>query len=78
MDCTSSDEVANLYAGWLERGIHVVTPNKKAFSGNIAYYDKIQSAARAGGSHVFYETTVGAALPVIKALRTGEQTGAVA
>ncbi|MDZ7643506.1 MAG: aspartate kinase [Woeseiaceae bacterium] len=32
IDCTSSDDVAGRYADWLRRGIHVITPNKKAFS----------------------------------------------
>ena len=33
IDCTADQAVADRYAGWLERGIHIVTPNKKAFSG---------------------------------------------
>ena len=32
IDCTASDSVARRYAGWLEKGIHIVTPNKKALS----------------------------------------------
>ena len=75
VDCTSSDAVADRYAGWLERGIHVVTPNKKAFSGDLQRYDSIRNACRAGGSHIFYETTVGAALPVIRSLRDLVDTG---
>ncbi|KAM6503532.1 hypothetical protein JOM56_000475, partial [Amanita muscaria] len=31
VDNTSSEDVAGLYPSWLEKGIHVVTPNKKAF-----------------------------------------------
>ena len=75
IDCTASDRVASRYAEWLRRGIHVVTPNKKAFSAGYDYYRELQEAAREGSSHYFYETTVGAALPVIQALRDLRETG---
>ena len=75
IDCTASDRVAERYAEWLRRGIHVVTPNKKAFSVGYEYYRELQEAAREGSSHYFYETTVGAALPVIQALRDLRETG---
>jgi aspartokinase/homoserine dehydrogenase 1 len=52
----------------LSRGIHIITPNKKAFSGDYDYYRGLQAAADEGSSHYFYETTVGAALPVISTL----------
>lgn len=35
IDCTSSTEVADQYHNWLHRGIHVITPNKKANSGPL-------------------------------------------
>lgn len=75
IDCTASEKVAARYAEWLRRGIHVVTPNKKAFSAGYDYYRELQEAAREGSSHYFYETTVGAALPVIQALRDLRETG---
>jgi aspartokinase/homoserine dehydrogenase 1 len=68
IDCTASEAVAARYAEWLARGIHVITPNKKAFSGDYEYYKGLQAAADRGSSHFFYETTVGAALPVISTL----------
>ena len=68
IDCTASQLIASKYAGWLSRGIHVITPNKKAFSGDYEYYKSLQAAADEGSSHYFYETTVGAALPVISTL----------
>ena len=75
IDCTSSDEVASRYAGWLTRGIHVITPNKKAFSGPMSDYEALQASAASGGSHYYYETTVGAALPIISTLRNLLDTG---
>ena len=68
IDCTASNHIAGRYADWLSRGIHVITPNKKAFSGAYSDYKALQLAADEGSSHYFYETTVGAALPVISAL----------
>jgi bifunctional aspartokinase / homoserine dehydrogenase 1 len=68
IDCTASDQISSKYADWLAHGIHVITPNKKAFSGPIGEYKALQDAATVGSSHYFYETTVGAALPVITTL----------
>jgi len=68
IDCTASEHIAARYADWLARGIHVITPNKKAFSSDFTYYSELQAAADKGSSHYFYETTVGAALPVISTL----------
>ncbi len=75
IDCTASDLIASRYARWLAQGIHVITPNKRAFSGALGEYHALQAAARAGSSHYFYETTVGAALPVISTLRELIDTG---
>jgi bifunctional aspartokinase / homoserine dehydrogenase 1 len=75
VDCTASDEVAAHYAEWLGAGIHVVTPNKKANSGSLAYYHRVQEARRAGAAHYLYEATVGAGLPIVQTLRELLQTG---
>ncbi|GLB42242.1 putative homoserine dehydrogenase [Lyophyllum shimeji] len=75
VDNTSSDAVAALYPTWLEKGIHVVTPNKKAFSGDIALYERILDASRASGARFLNESTVGAGLPVISTLKDLVITG---
>jgi bifunctional aspartokinase / homoserine dehydrogenase 1 len=75
VDCTASVDVGNHYAAWLRRGIHVVTPNKKANSGSMPYYRELREAGRAAGTHYLYEATVGAGLPVIQTLRDLRQTG---
>ncbi|HUF14893.1 MAG TPA: bifunctional aspartate kinase/homoserine dehydrogenase I [Acidimicrobiia bacterium] len=75
IDCTASSDVATRYGEWLSRGIHVITPNKKANSGPIEYYRELRRAGRRADAHYFYETTVGAALPVIQTLRDLVQTG---
>ncbi len=75
IDCTASDSVAGRYAGWLKSGIHVLTPNKKAFSSDYAYYECMKSCAKEGSAHYLYEATVGAALPIISTLRDLVSTG---
>ncbi len=75
IDCSASQAVADAYVGWLERGIHVVTPNKRAGSGPIDYYKAIRRACRAGNTHFLYEATVGAGLPVIQTLKDLVETG---
>jgi aspartokinase/homoserine dehydrogenase 1 len=75
VDCTADATVAGMYAEWLGRGIHVVTPNKKANSADLEYYQRLREAGRRADAHYFYETTVGAALPVIQTLRDLVQTG---
>ncbi|MEM9172512.1 MAG: bifunctional aspartate kinase/homoserine dehydrogenase I [Pseudomonadota bacterium] len=75
VDCTADDAIAARYPEWLARGIHVVAPNKKAFSGELSLYQDIMSTASRHGSHCFYETTVGAALPIIQTLQGLRETG---
>jgi aspartokinase/homoserine dehydrogenase 1 len=75
IDCTAEQSIADRYAGWLERGVHVITPNKKAGSGDIAYYETIKELATHADSHFFYETTIGAALPIISTTQDLIDTG---
>ena len=75
VDCTASAAIAAHYAEWLAAGIHIVTPNKKANSADLAYYHRLQAARRAGGSHYLYEATVGAGLPIVHTLRDLRETG---
>lgn len=74
VDCSGSDAVATHYARWLAAGIHIVTPNKHAGSGDWARYQAI-AAARRSGAQFRYEATVGAGLPVIQTLRCLLDTG---
>jgi aspartokinase/homoserine dehydrogenase 1 len=75
IDCTASADIGLNYAAWMKRGIHIVTPNKKANSGTLPYYRELQEAGRAAGTHYLYEATVGAGLPIIQTLRDLRQTG---
>lgn len=75
VDCTASEVPAARYAEWLARGVHVVTPNKKAHSGDGGYYSQLKAVQRRCGTHFLYETTVGAGLPIIQTLRDLVDTG---
>lgn len=69
VDCTSADSVASLYARALKEGFHVVTPNKKANTRELAYYQLLRDNARRNQRKFLYDTNVGAGLPVIENLQ---------
>lgn len=75
VDCSASEDVAGRYVEWLGGGVHVVTPNKKAPSGPLAVYDQLHEVRRRHNTRFLYETTVGAALPIIGTLRDLRETG---
>jgi aspartokinase/homoserine dehydrogenase 1 len=75
IDCTANEVVARHYSEWLKRGIHVITPNKKANSAEFDYYQTLRDICRTKGVHYLYETTVGAGLPIIQTLHDLIQTG---
>ncbi|MDT8410584.1 MAG: bifunctional aspartate kinase/homoserine dehydrogenase I, partial [Wenzhouxiangellaceae bacterium] len=75
IDCSASDAIAGRYAGWLERGIHVITPNKHAGSGDLARYRRLRELSGQGRAHWRFEATVGAGLPVIQTLRDQLDSG---
>jgi aspartokinase/homoserine dehydrogenase 1 len=68
VDCTSSELVANLYHEILDANISIVTPNKKANSGDCARYKLLKETASKKSVRFLYETNVGAGLPVINTL----------
>lgn len=68
VDCTANDDVANSYGDVLKASISVVTPNKRANSGSYNQYLELKNAAKNANVKYFYETNVGAGLPVIGTL----------
>lgn len=72
---TSSEHVAALYPSFLSAGIDVITPNKKAYSGDLALYKKIVESSAATGARFLNEATVGAGLPIISTLKDLVATG---
>lgn len=69
VDCTASQEVADVYQRVLDAKIGIVTPNKKANSGPLEKYKELKKLAGKRGVRFFYETNVAAGLPVINTLQ---------
>jgi len=74
VDCTASPEVAARYLDCFGAGLGVVTANKIANSGGGEHYRALQALAATQRVPYRYETTAGAALPLLAAfadLRAG-------
>ena len=81
IDCTASEAVADGYSQLLAGGVGVVGANKHANSRSLASYRELQRAARENQAPYRYETTVGAAIPLLGPLRDlrlrGEQVQSI-
>ncbi len=69
VDCSASDEIADLYEAWLSQGFGIVTANKRANARDLVYYQRLQALAESNKVPYRYETTVGAAIPLLGPLR---------
>jgi aspartokinase/homoserine dehydrogenase 1 len=69
VDNTASAEPVEHYEQILKSSISVVTCNKIGNSGEFSQYTDFKQAARQAGVDFFYETNVGAGLPIIKTLK---------
>ena len=65
VDCTASPEVAGTYLECFAQGVGVITANKIANSGDGGHYRALQAAATLAQLPYRYETTAGAALPLL-------------
>lgn len=74
VDATASEQFLDHYERLLKAGVHVVTPNKRAASGPMDRYQRLRKAPR-GDTRFFYETNVGAGLPVISVIRSLRASG---
>ena len=75
IDCTASPFIARQYVTLLEADIAVVTPNKIANTLEYSYYQTLHRLGRQKGHRYLYETTVGAATPMLQALEDLRATG---
>jgi len=75
VDCTASDSIAENYASILNANISVVTPNKRANSASYASYVRLKNIADLKGVKYFYETNVGAGLPILSTLMDLQLSG---
>ncbi|OGT58162.1 MAG: hypothetical protein A3E01_01280 [Gammaproteobacteria bacterium RIFCSPHIGHO2_12_FULL_63_22] len=69
IDCTASDEVADWYPRLLSGGVGVVGANKRANARSLSHFHELQRLSRRHGAPYRYETTVGAAIPVLGPIR---------
>ncbi len=69
VDNTASYDVAAKYKELLEKSVSVVTPNKVANASDYQHYENIHNIASETGARFYYETNVGAGLPVISTLK---------
>lgn len=65
VDCSASGAVASIYQSLLDANVSVVTANKIASSSSFSTYKKLKDTAREKGVRFFFETNVGAGLPII-------------
>lgn len=69
IDNTASKLPATYYENIFKSNISVVTCNKIANSGDYAQYKLLHETARKHGVDFFYETNVGAGLPIVRVLK---------
>jgi len=69
IDNTASPKPIEYYEGIFKSNISVVTCNKIGNSGPYSQYKAFRDAARSHGVDFFYETNVGAGLPIIRTLK---------
>lgn len=67
VDNTSNSQIANFYPEFLQAGISIATPNKIAFSSELDLWNSLFSSEVKG--LIYYESTVGAGLPIISTLK---------
>ncbi|WP_103326799.1 bifunctional aspartate kinase/homoserine dehydrogenase I [Bacteroidetes bacterium endosymbiont of Geopemphigus sp.] len=68
VDNTASEELAGTYAQFLAKGIGVITCNKIACASSYESYKNLKNLARYFNAPFFFETNVGAGLPIISTL----------
>lgn len=68
VDCTGGNTFVQHYPELLKHGIAIVTPNKLANCGSLKDYRTLHHLSRRHCAPYHYETTVGAALPVLSTL----------
>ncbi|HMT06438.1 MAG TPA: bifunctional aspartate kinase/homoserine dehydrogenase I [Pyrinomonadaceae bacterium] len=68
VDVTASDAVVEQYSKLLAKSVSVIACNKIAASSEFSNYEQLKSTAREYAANFFFETNVGAGLPVINTL----------
>ena len=69
VDNTASEIIPLIYKDYLRNGVGIITCNKISNSGTLSLYKELRELSRGHNTPFYYETNVGAALPVISTLK---------
>ncbi|MEM7583727.1 MAG: bifunctional aspartate kinase/homoserine dehydrogenase I [Acidobacteriota bacterium] len=75
IDCTASEALGDSFEALLASGVSVIAANKLPFVGKAEGFERLRAAARASGSALLHEATVGAGLPVLSTLEDMVRSG---
>lgn len=75
IDATASKEFVELYIRLVRKGFHLVAANKIANTLSESFYRSLRRELKSNGRHFYYETNVGAGLPVVETLRNLHKSG---
>ncbi len=71
VDCTDSETLYTRYTDILRAGIGIVSSNRRSFAVPFPEFAAMHAAALENGVPLRYETTVGAALPMLESISRG-------
>ena len=75
VDCTGSSDISYKYVNLFRKGYSVIACNKISFSSPFSQYSLLKEAALECGVSLKYETTVGAALPILESISRSVNSG---
>lgn len=75
LDLTDAESVAQLYPSMFANGLHIISANKRGVSANERMYNEIRTIQHEYERHWYYNTTVGAGLPLNYALNDLRNSG---
>ncbi len=68
VDVTDSEDIYRWYRPLLAAGVNIVSSNRRSLSVPYDEYAEMKKASLLGGAFLRYETTVGAALPILESI----------
>ena len=75
VDCTASEDIAELYKELMSNNVSIVAANKVAASSSYKNYSDLKETARINGVKFLFETNVGAGLPIINTMNSLTNSG---
>ncbi|MFC0445571.1 hypothetical protein ACFOD1_05845 [Pseudidiomarina halophila] len=69
IDLTAAKAVSRCYPAWVAAGAHIISANKYAGSSALSWYQELRRVQQQYQRQWYYNTTVGAGLPILTALR---------